>query len=37
MEMIFENEVEQTMEVAFESENDDHGDEDVDVSDRLVP
>jgi hypothetical protein len=31
MEMIFENEVEQTMEV------DDHGDEDVDVSDRLVP
>ena len=37
MEMIFENEVEQTMEVAFESENDDHGDEDVDVLDGLVP
>jgi hypothetical protein len=37
MEMIFENEVEQTVEVAFESENDDHGDEDADVLDRLVP
>jgi hypothetical protein len=37
MEMIFENEVEQTVEVAFESENDDHGDEDADELDRLVP
>ena len=37
MDMIFENEVEQTMEIAFGSDNEDHGDEDVDESDRLVP